>query len=109
MDKKTITPDFSVSGQIQPADVARLKAEGYSTVICNRPDNEEPGQTPFASIAAAAKAAGMSAFHVPISPGQVTPAAVAEFDKAVSAATGKVHAYCRSGGRAQSLHAATGR
>lgn len=109
MDKKTITPDFSVSGQIQPADMTWLKAEGYSTVICNRPDNEEPGQIPFASIAAAAKAAGMTAFHVPISPSQVTTEAVAEFDKAVSGATGKVHAYCRSGGRAQNLYAATGR
>lgn len=109
MDKKTITPEFSVSGQIEPADMARLKAEGYSTVICNRPDNEDPGQTPFAAIAAAAEAAGLEAFHIPINPGQITPDAVSAFDDAVSKASGKVHAFCRGGARAQGLYAETGR
>lgn len=106
---KQINPNFSVSGQIEPDQLAGLKADGHSTVICTRPDNEDAGQTPFSDIEAAAKAAGMSAFHVPIKPGQATADDVAAFDKAVTAATGKVHAYCKSGGRAQSLYSATGR
>ncbi|SMY09539.1 TIGR01244 family sulfur transferase [Flavimaricola marinus] len=106
---KSIAPEFTVSGQIEPEDIGALKAEGYSTVICNRPDNEDPGQTPFSAIEAAAKAAGMSAYHIPIRPGQATAEDVVAFHKAVTAATGKVHAYCKSGGRAQSLYTATGR
>ena len=106
MDKKTITPDFSTSGQVAPGDMAGLKAAGYSDVICNRPDNEEPGQTPFAAIRAAAEAAGLKAHHIPIKPGQATGADVAAFAAALNGATGKVHAYCRSGARALSLYQA---
>ena len=103
MDKKTINEDFSTSGQIEPSDIAALKAAGYSDIICNRPDAEDPGQTPFATIKAAAEAAGLKAHHIPIKPGQATAADVAAFGAALNGATGKVHAYCKSGGRALSL------
>ena len=39
-----LTDTLSMAGQIQPADVAQLAAAGYETIICNRPDDEEPHQ-----------------------------------------------------------------
>ena len=104
---KHITPDFAVSPQISAAQLARLKAAGFTTVICNRPDHEDAGQPTFAEIKAAAEAAGLEAHHIPIVPGQATRDDVVAFDTAVTTSQGKVLAYCRSGGRAQSLFAAT--
>ncbi|MDE3029426.1 MAG: TIGR01244 family phosphatase, partial [Paracoccaceae bacterium] len=40
MEIRALTPDYAVSPQIEPADVAAIKAAGYTTVICNRPDRE---------------------------------------------------------------------
>jgi sulfide:quinone oxidoreductase len=108
MDNVThITPDFAVSPQITPEHLALLQAAGFTTVICNRPDHEKPGQPTFDEIRVAAEAVGLEAHHIPIKPGQATGDDVDAFDTAVTTAKGKVLAYCRSGGRAQSLFAAT--
>lgn len=101
-----ITPDFAISPQITAAQIAQLKAAGFTTVICNRPDNEEAGQPTFSEIKAAAEAVGLEAHHIPIKPGHATGADVDSFDTAVTTAKGKVLAYCRTGARAQSLFAA---
>lgn len=106
-DIKHITPEFAVSPQITAAQLSRLKGTGFTTVICNRPDHEEPGQPTFAEIKGAAEAAGLEAYHIPIKPGQATKHDVIAFDTAVTTAQGKVLAYCRTGGRAQSLFSAT--
>jgi uncharacterized protein (TIGR01244 family) len=105
-DIRHITPDFAVSPQITPAQLAKLKTAGFTTVICNRPDHEEAGQPTFAEIKAAAEAAGLEAHHIPVKPGEATKADVDAFDTVLTTAGGKVLAYCRSGGRAQSLFAA---
>jgi uncharacterized protein (TIGR01244 family) len=88
----------SVSGQIQPADVARLKASGVSMIVCNRPDGEEPGQSTAAEIEQAATSAGIDFRHVPIVRG-IGPSDVDAMQEALEAARGKVHAYCRTGNR----------
>ena len=69
-DIKHITPDFAVSPQISTTQLPQLKAAGFTTVICNRPDHEDAGQPTFAEIKAAAEAAGIEAYHIPIVPGQ---------------------------------------
>ena len=109
MDIRTITPDFAVTGQILSSDIPTLQAQGYTTIICNRPDDEDAGQPSADSIHKAAAAAGIAFHHIPIRPGQASGADVAAFDDALNKAAGKVLAYCRSGGRAQSLYVATGR
>jgi len=101
-----ITTDFAISPQINPAQLQQLKDAGFSTVICNRPDHEDAGQPTFAEIKAAAEAAGLEAHHIPVTPGQIGPDHVVAFDTAVTSASGKVLAYCRSGGRAQNLYSA---
>ncbi len=87
-----------VSGQILPADVPGLKPSGISMIICNRPDDEEPGQPTAAEIKQAADAEGMQFRHVPIVRG-IGPADVEAMQDALAAAGGKVLAYCRTGNR----------
>lgn len=35
-----VSDNFSATGQIQPADMAEIAAQGFKTVINNRPDGE---------------------------------------------------------------------
>lgn len=88
----------SVSGQIQPADVAGLKASGISMIVCNRPDEEEPGQPTAAEVQQAARAQGIEFRHVPIIRG-IGPSDVEAMQEALDAAPGKLLAYCRTGNR----------
>ena len=39
-----VSENFFVSGQIDSNSIPALKAESFKTIICNRPDNEEPNQ-----------------------------------------------------------------
>ncbi|TIV73504.1 MAG: TIGR01244 family phosphatase, partial [Mesorhizobium sp.] len=57
MEYRQISDDYSVSGQIQPQDIAAIKDAGFKSVICNRPDDEQPGQPSADSVKAAAEAA----------------------------------------------------
>jgi uncharacterized protein (TIGR01244 family) len=67
-------------------------------IICNRPDDEEPGQPLAADIQDAAQAEGLEFRHVPIIRG-IGPADVEAMKEALEAAPGKLLAYCRTGNR----------
>lgn len=105
MPHKTLTPQVSVAGQLSADEIRALAAEGYSTVICNRPDGEEPGQPPLSELQAAAKDAGIAFHHIPVSGGQFPESAISAFADALAGADGKVLAYCRSGTRSTCLWA----
>jgi sulfide:quinone oxidoreductase len=98
MNPKPITSTLSVGGQITAADVKALADRGVRSIICNRPDGEEPGQPGFAEIAAAARAAGIEARHLPIS-GAPSDDAAAAFGAALAEMPQPAFAYCRSGMR----------
>jgi uncharacterized protein (TIGR01244 family) len=97
-DFRRVTDDLSVAPQISVADVAEAKRQGFTTIINNRPDGEDPDAAQSAEIEAAAHAAGLEYAHIPVrgSPG---PAEVEAVRQAVDAAAGPVLAYCRSGTR----------
>ncbi|HCY56454.1 MAG TPA: TIGR01244 family phosphatase [Oceanicaulis sp.] len=105
MPRKTLTPTISVAGQLSADEIRALAAEGYTTVICNRPDGEEPGQPPLSELQAAAHESGLAFHHIPVSGGQFPESAIAAFGEAVNTANGKVMAYCRSGTRSTCLWA----
>lgn len=98
-----ITPNYSVSPQIDPADVAEIAALGYRSIMCNRPDGEDPGQPTFAAIDAAAQAHGLVTAHAPVVSGSIVPANIDEFRAAMADLPRPVLAYCRSGARCQNL------
>jgi len=98
-----LTDDYAVCAQIQAADLAAIKAAGYRSVICNRPDGEEFGQPPVAEIAAAAKAEGLPFYHVPIISGRMTLDDVQAMAAALAEAPAPVLAFCRSGARSGNI------
>lgn len=94
-----VTDDFTVSPQIAADDLAAIQAAGFRSVLCNRPDGEEPQQPDFAVIEAAAKAAGLEVRYQPVVSGRLTQEDVDGFQAAMDALPGPVFAYCRSGTR----------
>ncbi len=103
MQIRQLTEDYSVSPQISVADVAEIKAAGFRSVICNRPDDEDPGQPGHDEIQAAVEAAGLTFRWIPVISGAMTPDNVAEQAAALDDLPAPVLAYCRSGTRCANL------
>jgi protein tyrosine phosphatase (PTP) superfamily phosphohydrolase (DUF442 family) len=87
LDLKRINDHVSVSGQIQPEDIAALKAAGFVAIVNNRPDGESPDQPASADIEAAARAAGLDYYAI------------------LKESAGPVFCFCRSGTRSTTLWA----
>jgi sulfide:quinone oxidoreductase len=103
MQIRKIDSNFSVSEQIRPADAPAIAAAGFRSIICNRPDGEGWGQPSFAEIEAAAKAAGLEAAYLPVTPGGMTPRDVNRFAELLRTLPGPVFGYCRSGARSSGM------
>lgn len=99
MEIKYITPDYAVSPQIAPQDMAVLADQGFVAVINNRPDAEIPGDLCCDEMRQAAEAAGLRYFSNPVVNGGLTMAMVQAQGAAVAECSGPVFAYCRSGTR----------
>jgi uncharacterized protein (TIGR01244 family) len=90
--------DVVTAGQIQAADLQLLAQEGFSVVVCHRPDDEEPGQPAATDLASAAEAAGLIFVHAPVR-GMPDRAAVEATGAALDALPPGRRAllFCRSG------------
>ena len=94
MDIRQLSDAFAVTPQIHVADLAEIQAQGFTHVICNRPEMESaPGDKPE-DIEAAALALGLGFSNNPVTMGQLTMENVEQ-----QQAEGKVLAYCASGTR----------
>lgn len=100
---KPLTPKLAVASQITPAEVARIAAEGYTAIINNRPDGEEPGQPRAAEVEAAARAAGLAYIHQPVVGTNITAADVETFGRLLDETPGRILAHCRTGTRCTML------
>ena len=98
-----ITKTISVAPQITADDVARAAAQGFRTIVNNRPDGEAFDQPPGADIAAACAAAGLSYVAIPIDHTGFDLDQVEAMAQAMDA--GPVLAFCRSGTRSCNLWA----
>ena len=105
MDLKRINDHVSVSGQIQPEDVAALKAAGFVAIVNNRPDGESPDQPEGAAIEAAARAAGLDYYAIPLGREGVSPDMVEKTKSVLEGSAGPVFCFCRSGTRSTTLWA----
>lgn len=107
---QTLSPDLSVSPQLEPAAMAWVAGAGYKSVINNRPDHEGgPSQPTDAQMRAAAEAAGLSYAFLPVASNQQTPGEIARFAALLAELPKPVLAFCRSGTRSTRLfRAATG-
>jgi len=102
---RTLDSTISVFGQIGPEDVAAAKELGFTTIVNNRPDDEQPGQPAGAEIEAAAKAAGLDYVAIPVDHSGFNEGQVAAMVEALETARGPVLAFCRSGTRSTFLWA----
>lgn len=106
MQKIQITDTLSVAAQPEPSDLASLAAEGFTLVVCNRPDGESEGQPDMDTMEAAAKAAGMEFMRYPVNPTTFPGPDLAAMGAAFDAGN-KVFAYCRTGTRSTNLWVAS--
>ena len=93
-----VTPNFAVAPQLAPGDIARAAADGFMTLINNRPEGEEAGQPKDAEIRAAAEGARLAYQAIPFT-GPPPPNVVAATAELLEQARGPVLAYCRTGRR----------
>ncbi|WP_296719837.1 TIGR01244 family sulfur transferase [Erythrobacter sp.] len=105
MELRIVDETLAVVPQPAPEELSALAAQGFTAVICNRPDGEEPGQPPIDEMRRAAQEAGLAFHHIPVAGGLFPQAAVAAFGAIRRGTQGKVLAYCRTGMRSVTLDA----
>lgn len=99
-----LTPDFAVSPQLQAADFAWAAAQGFKTLVNNRPDGEGGDAQPTSqALEAAARAAGLHYVYLPVVSGAITAEQVQALHEVLAAAPGPMLAFCRSGARSAQL------
>ena len=98
MNIRQITPQYSVSPQIEPDDLTAIRDAGFTRVICNRPDAEVPPALQADTMAKAAEAAGIDFAVLPLTHDTMTPENIARQMELIEA-DGPVLAYCASGTR----------
>ena len=98
-----LTESLSVAAQITTQDIPNLAAQGFTVVVCNRPDDEVPGQTTMDEIEAACNADDIIFVRYPVDamnfPGPDIEGLGALFDDPGQS----VLAYCRTGTRCANL------
>ena len=94
---------YKRQAQITPQDIPNLAAQGFTAVVCNRPDGEVPGQATMDEIEAACHAADLLFVRYPVDamnfPGPDIEGLGALFDDPGQT----VLAYCRTGTRCANL------
>jgi uncharacterized protein (TIGR01244 family) len=98
-----LTDKVSVAGQLPPEAMAEAAAQGFATIVNNRPDGEAPGQPSGAAMRAAAEAAGLAYVAIPVDHSGFRADQVAAMAAALE--NGPVLAFCRSGTRSANLWA----
>ena len=103
-----LSESCAVAGQIRPTDIAAIADEGYTTIVCNRPDGEDFAQPTAADIAAECEKRGIAFLHIPIDRHGLTMDMVKQFRQAVEDSEGPLLAYCRTGQRSSVIWQASG-
>jgi uncharacterized protein (TIGR01244 family) len=105
-DFRRLTGGVSVAPQITLEQVASAKAAGFTLIVNNRPDGEDPTAPQGRDIEAAAKAAGLDYIAIPITHAGFSAPQVETMAGAIAALEaegGRMLAYCRSGTRSTLL------
>lgn len=105
MDIKKVSDFLSVSEQIHKADVEKIIAAGFKTVINNRPDKEADDQPLSVEIRAEVLKHGLNFVEQPVISGQLSEADINQFRANLETSKGPVLAFCRTGTRCINLWA----
>lgn len=99
-----ISPIFSITGQLTPADFETVARAGYRSVINNRPDHEGGAEQPESSaLERAAAQRGLAYAHQPVEFSKIGPADVERFAELVERLPKPILAFCRTGARSRKL------
>jgi len=98
-----LTESLSVAAQITPQDIGGLAAQGFTTVVCNRPDGESPGQAGMDEMEAACRDADVLFIRYPVDVLNFPGADLEGFGTLFDDPNQRVLAYCRSGTRCANL------
>jgi len=107
MQFNTLSDDYSVSPQIDVADVPSIAQAGFKSVICNRPDQENPESRQIEAIKAAVEAAGMDFAENVFDPSSFGPDKIERQTDLLAQLPGPIFAYCASGNRCSVVWAFT--
>ena len=102
MNIEQLTSQVSVSDQIEVTDVQTLLDMGVELLVCNRPDNEDEGQVPYAEICQEAGRLGLECQSLAFSSYQIEKESRDEFITLIETRK-RIHNYCRSGARSKRL------
>ena len=95
----TVTAKLAVAPQPVLSDFQELRRLGFTTIVNNRPDGEDPNQPGSAAEEQAARAAGLDYVHIPVTSTGMTEADARLLKDTIEQAPGPVVAHCRSGAR----------
>ena len=99
MQINTLSDDYSVSPQIEVSDVPSITQAGFKSVICNRPDQENPEPRQIEAIKAAVEAARMEFAENVFDPSSFGPDKIERQAELLAQLPSPVFAYCASGNR----------
>lgn len=102
---RRLSESVMASPQISLADIESAHSQGVTLIVCNRPDDEEPGQLDSGLISRAAAEKGIDYLSIPITHSGFSEPQVGAMADALASAEGQVLAYCRSGTRSTLLWA----
>jgi sulfide:quinone oxidoreductase len=85
-----LSDNYSVTMQIDPEDVESFAQEGFTTIVCNRPDGEELGQPTSDSVREACERNGIAFHMIPMQGSAVSPGTLQQFLDVIRNADGPV-------------------
>ncbi|WP_019221897.1 TIGR01244 family sulfur transferase [Bartonella senegalensis] len=104
MNLQQIDSDIFISAQISVENVETLAQAGFKTIICNRPDQEDPHQPDFSLIKTEAHKYGIKAYHIPIVPPTIKKSEIETMKTILKTASLPLLAYCHHGTRSMHLY-----
>jgi|ERR1700676_3957882 uncharacterized protein (TIGR01244 family) len=99
MKSVAVSQKVALAPQPKISDFQEFKRQGFTMVVNNRPDGEDPSQPGSAAEEAAARAAGLGYVHIPVTNTAMTKDDARRLMETIERAPGPVVAHCRSGAR----------
>lgn len=105
MNLRFVSDRYAVSPQIALEDLPAIAAEGFTAIVCMRPDGEGPGQPTAAELGVAAEKLGLDFVYIPVKAGDEPDSnAIRAMRRALETFPGKMLGYCKGGSRAERIY-----
>ncbi|TDX31411.1 sulfide:quinone oxidoreductase [Modicisalibacter xianhensis] len=105
MDIQPLDDRLSVTAQPRLEELDQLAAQGFRTIISNRPRGESEDQPDPAALKARAESLGMHWHEIPVEPGNYSQADIDHFAEVLDEAPKPILGFCRTGKRVAHLWA----